>query len=208
MGVWDAYVQLIVDGVPKIEHMESGSMNFVDFEFVAQKAHEVSRLGYRINTLDYDEKDKAYIYVNLYVDQNTTGRLIVEYTNVDTFSKKRQISQPRMWLLGLSGHALDIINKHLYVLSSSDSYNVHNVLVKYLAGMQYVTKIENKVLSTSMLPEEIADFYLWKDVYCRTLSKKDAREVTKYVLSKDKNAVGKDVVRKFLTALFVHYSSI
>ena len=206
MGVWDAYVQIIEGESTKTQHLETGTMNFIDFEYIARKAYEVSRLGWRVNTLDYTEKDKAYIYVNLHVDDNVTGRLIVEYTNIDSFSKKRQVSQPRMWLLGLAGYALDIINAHIKVLSGSDSHSVHNVLVKYLNGLDYASKVEGRILSTTMFPEETSDLFMWKDIYCRKLPKKDAKEITKYMLDKDKSAVNKEIIRKFLTALFYNYS--
>jgi hypothetical protein len=204
MGTYDAYVQIIENENIKTKHIEGGSMNFIDFEFIARKAHEISRLGYRVNTLDYSSKDSAFIYINLYVDTNITGRLIVEYTEEDDFSKKRKISQPRMWLVGLSQDALDLIEEHIKVLGTNDLHIVHRAVTKYLQGATYAAKVENKLLA--MFPEEIADFFLWKDVYCRELSKKEAREITKYLISKDKAEVNKPLIKKFLTAVFLNFS--
>jgi hypothetical protein len=204
MGTYDAYVQIIENENIKTKHIEGGSMNFIDFEFIARKAHEISRLGYRVNTLDYSSKDSAFIYINLYVDTNITGRLIVEYTEEDDFSKKRKISQPRMWLVGLSQDALDLIEEHIKVLGTNDLHIVHRAVTKYLQGTTYAAKVENKLLA--MFPEEIADFFLWKDVYCRELSKKEAREITKYLISKDKAEVNKPLIKKFLTAVFLNFS--
>ncbi len=204
MGTYDAYVQIIENENIKTKHIEGGSMNFIDFEFIARKAHEISRLGYRVNTLDYSSKDSAFIYINLYVDANITGRLIVEYTEEDDFSKKRKISQPRMWLVGLSQDALDLIEEHIKVLGTNDLHIVHRAVTKYLQGTTYAAKVDNKLLA--MFPEEIADFFLWKDVYCRELSKKEAREITKYLISKDKTEVNKPLIKKFLTAVFLNFS--
>lgn len=204
MGTYDAYVQIIENENIKTKHIEGGSMNFIDFEFIARKAHEISRLGYRVNTLDYSSKDSAFIYINLYVDTNITGRLIVEYTEEDDFSKKRKISQPRMWLVGLSQDALDLIEEHIKVLGTNDLHIVHRAVTKYLQGATYAAKVENKLLA--MFPEEIADFFLWKDVYCRELSKKEAREITKYLISKDKAEVNKPLIKKFLAAVFLNFS--
>jgi len=206
MGIWDAYVQIIENDVPKTDHLESGSMNYIDFEYISRKAHEISNLGYMINTLNYTQTDKAYMCINLHQDPKIMGRLIIEYTEVDTYSKRRQMLQPRLWLFGLAGEALDIINEHIKVLSFSDSRSMHNILVtKYLNGLHYSCKVDGKMFSTTMLPEETSEFFVWKDVYCGKLSKNNAKEITRYLKTRDKSLVSKEVVKKFLTALFLNY---
>lgn len=198
------------DVLTKCIDVDYGEITDLDFISIASKMFDLSRYGCSIDTLSmyHDGPNPPFIATTVVVDGSYKCVLKVEYSH-ETTVRKRVVRNPRQFSIRLMEMAHDLACSFLHKYSSSECLLIHQALVDiFINKLDFNVNIGEK--SCTVPVDDASSIYYFKIGYESNLNKKSKQQLDKYftkLAKKDKQLALNDTISKFLSKLFISFSS-